>query len=127
MKLLNRWRFILDQYLYLIFIALVIVLCAPLLVHLYSEERVFDITLVFAASIFISGFSLQHNALMKRQMKFKSLAINNIVCSGISVLTGIFLAYQGYGYWAVVISTVLTPVLSAISLWFICDWRPLFF
>src|SRR5687768_15979838 len=108
------------------FISLVVALSAPLLVYLYAEEKVFNITLVFAIGIFISGFSLQHNALMKRQMKFKNLAINYILCSGISVLTGIFLAYKGYGYWAVVISTVLTPVLSTISLWFICDWRPLF-
>lgn len=108
------------------FMALVVALSAPLLVYLYAEDKVFNITLVFAIGIFISGFSLQHSALMKRQMKFKNLAINYILCSGISVLTGIFLAYKGYGYWAVVISTVLTPVLSTISLWFICDWRPLF-
>ena len=107
-------------------IALVVAFAAPLLVYLYGEQRVFNITLVFAISIFISGFSLQHTALMKRQMKFKSLAKNNILCAGISILTGIFLAYQGYGYWAVVISTVLAPVLSTISLWIICDWRPLF-
>ncbi len=107
-------------------IALVVTFSAPLLVNLYAEERVFNITLVFAIAIFISGFSLQHTALMKRQMKFKSLAINNIICSAISVVTGIALAYSGYGYWAVVISTVLTPVLSTVSMWFICDWRPLF-
>ncbi|MFB9865134.1 lipopolysaccharide biosynthesis protein [Rufibacter immobilis] len=105
-------------------IAVVVALLAPVLVYFYQEERLFSITLVFAGSIFITGLSLQHNALMQRQMKFAVLSLIQIASTAGSLLTGILLAWGGYGYWALVATMVLTPVFSTIALWSVCSWRP---
>ncbi len=105
-------------------IALLVALLAPFLVYLYDESRLLNITLAFSSSILIAGFSLQHNALMKRQMKFKELSVIQIGSTAMSLLGGIILAYYGFGYWAIVISTILNPVLSTVALWAVCDWRP---
>nr|WP_294870116.1 lipopolysaccharide biosynthesis protein [uncultured Pedobacter sp.] len=107
-------------------IALIVSLLAPLLVAFYKEERLLNMTLVFAASIFVTGFSLQHNALMKRQMKFKTLSRIQIFSTVGSLLTGMFLAWKGFGYWSIVAISVSSPIYSTISLWFLCDWRPRF-
>ncbi len=107
-------------------IAIIAVLLAPVLVSLYKEPRLFNIALVFAASIFISGFSLQHNALMKRQMKFKTLSVLQVISSCLSITISVLMAFTGFGYWAIVASIVLNPLLSTIALWFVCDWRPAF-
>lgn len=106
------------------FIALLVSLLAPLLVVFYKEERLLNMTLVFAVSIFITGFSLQHNALMKRQMKFKVLSRIQILSTIGSILTGVFLAWRGFGYWSIVVISVSNPIYSTIALWFVCDWRP---
>ncbi|MFD3000923.1 lipopolysaccharide biosynthesis protein [Pontibacter toksunensis] len=107
-------------------IAIIVALLAPLLVSFYNEERLFNITLVFSVGIFVSSLSLQHNALMKRQMKFESLALMNTVNAFLSVLCGILLAWLGFGYWAIVSITILFPTFNTVALWFICDWRPSF-
>lgn len=107
-------------------IALIVSLLAPLLVNFYDEERLLYITLVFSVSIFISGLSLQHNALMKRQMKFQSLSIINTASALVSVICGVLLAWFGFGYWAIVAITALFPALSTLALWIACDWRPSF-
>lgn len=107
-------------------IGLIIAIMAPILANFYKEPRLLEITLVFAASIFITGLSLQHNALMKRQMKFKALSFIQIGCTTVSVLIGILMAWLGYGYWAIVAYMVLNPVISVAILWLVCDWRPSF-
>lgn len=107
-------------------IALIVSLLAPVLANFYNEERLFYITLVFSAGIFVSGLSLQHNALMKRQMRFHSLALINTTSAFFSILSGVLLAYYGFGYWALVAITLLFPTFSTIALWFVCDWRPSF-
>jgi len=107
-------------------IALIVALLAPFLVYLYGESRLLNITLVFSLSIFLTGFSLQHNALLKRQMKFKVLSLIQIGSTAISLLAGICLAYANFGYWAIVLSGILNPILSTIVLWIVCDWRPNF-
>jgi O-antigen/teichoic acid export membrane protein len=105
-------------------LAILISLAAPLLVYFYEEPKLLSITLVFAGSILFTGFSLQHNALMKRQMKFKALSLIQIISTVFSLIVGIVLAYFGFGYWALVAATILNPVTSSFILWIVCDWRP---
>jgi PST family polysaccharide transporter len=105
-------------------IAVIIAILAPLLVHFYTEPRLLNITLVFAASIFISGLSIQHNALMKRQMRFKQLSVIQIGSAAGSLLVGLYMAWAGFGYWSIIATTVLNAAFSSIALWIVCDWRP---
>lgn len=107
-------------------IALIVALLAPVLVNFYNEERLFYITLVFSVGIFISGLSLQHNALMKRQMKFQTLALMNTLTAFLSIVCGVLLAWLGFGYWAIVAITFLFPSFNTLALWFVCAWRPSF-
>lgn len=107
-------------------ISLVIALLAPLMVYIYNEERVFSITLVLAVSVFITGLSIQHSALMKRQMLLKSLSLVQLMSVAGSILTGVVLAWFGFGYWAIIISNVVFALLLTIALWITCDWRPSF-
>jgi PST family polysaccharide transporter len=105
-------------------IALIVTLLAPVLVNFYSEDRLFLITMAFSGSILISGLSLQHNALMKRQMEFQKLSLIQIGSTAASLLTGVYMAWAGYGYWAIVATMVLPPFFTSLALWFVCNWRP---
>lgn len=105
-------------------IAFIIAISAPFLVKFYNEVRLLNITVTLAFGILIASLSLQHNALMKRQMKFKALSLVQIGSTALSLVVGIAMALYGFGYWAIVAQTILVPVLSTIALWFICDWRP---
>ncbi|GGC30084.1 lipopolysaccharide biosynthesis protein [Parapedobacter defluvii] len=113
-----------------IFISLAISLLisgiSPLLVIFYKEPRLLHITWAFAFSLFITGFGLQHNALMKRQMKFGRLSTVQIISTGISITVGITMAWFGFDYWAIVSITVSFSISNTLLLWILCDWRPNF-
>ncbi len=107
-------------------IALLVLAAGPLLVAFYEEPRILPLTWLFAASIFIAGLSLQHGALLKRQMQFLRLSYIQVGAMAISVVFSLSLALLDYGIWAVAAVTVSQPIFASILLWIFCDWRPAF-
>ena len=47
---------------------------APLVVGFYGEPRLWGITIVVASTFLFGGATIQHQALMRRQMRFKTIA-----------------------------------------------------
>lgn len=105
-------------------ISLLVAAFAPILVSFYDEPLLLHITLVMAVTIFISGFSLQHSALLKRQMRFKRLSYAHIFSTVISILVGIVMAYLKFDYWALVGLSFAYSLAYSIFVWLACDWRP---
>ena len=105
-------------------IALTVFALAPLIARFYNEPRLFGITVTLASGIFVTGFSIQHNALLKRQMKFKRISVIHIISTLTSIGIGVGMAWFGLDYWAVVSITVSYLVIHTFLNWLFCDWRP---
>lgn len=102
----------------------VIAALAPVLVYFYGESRLYSITFAYSAVAILGGLSVQHSALLKRQMQFRVLASITITSSALSIVTGIVLGFLGAGYWALVVINVGSSLFSVIMLWWRCSWRP---
>ena len=105
-------------------LALILAAGAPIISWFYSEPRLTWIMLVFCATFILSGLTVQHIALLRRQMSFKALATIDIGSMGIGIIVGIVLAYYGAGYWALVGLPVATTLSYAVLAWFFCGWWP---
>ena len=105
-------------------VALVVALLAPVVASFYNEPRLRDITLVLAINFIFGGLTVQHQALLKRQMQFTSLAKVEIVSMFAGVASAIVAAYWGFNYWALVVMLIATSVTNAIGVWLACSWRP---
>jgi PST family polysaccharide transporter len=103
---------------------LIIVALAPAITWFYGEPRLTWITIVLASGIVFGGLTIQHQALLRRQMRFGVLAVVDIISILVSVLTGIVAACYGLRYWALVIMQLMTAVTQVIAVWFACRWRP---
>ena len=57
-------------------------------------------------------------------MEFKKQTIFSIPIFIISGIIGIFLAYMGYGVWALVLQGFLSSVLTTVALWYFVPWKP---
>jgi PST family polysaccharide transporter len=57
-------------------------------------------------------------------MQFYRISANNILATTTSTIMAIVLAWQGWGYWALVAKWVTLPLASAIGAWLLCQWRP---
>ncbi|MGQ7262232.1 lipopolysaccharide biosynthesis protein [Vreelandella sp. V005] len=100
------------------------VLAAPLVANLYEEPRLTLIMAAMSLTFLIGGFSVQHDAILRRQMRFRAISIIDITSMALGIVAGIVAAFIGFGYWALVISTVTTFLSKTILRWFSTAWLP---
>lgn len=103
---------------------LVTVAIAPAIALFYGEPRLTLITLVSSIGFLFGGLTVQHYALLTRQMRFATLAKIDIIAMLVGITTGIVLAKYGMGYWALVIMQLTAVLASTIGVWLTCSWRP---
>jgi O-antigen/teichoic acid export membrane protein len=97
---------------------------APVAAWFYGEPDLTQITVVLATAFLFGGVSVQHQALLRRQMKFSALAWLRVGASVGSVVVGVVAALQGAGYWALVAMSLTSSVIMTVGLWGVCGWRP---
>jgi O-antigen/teichoic acid export membrane protein len=97
---------------------------APLIGWFYSEPKLVPITIVTAVGFIFGGLAVQHEALLKRQMRFYALSATAVSSMMIGYAVGIVLAWRGAGYWALVFSQLALLASNALGVWLTCRWRP---
>lgn len=105
-------------------LVLVMIAVAPLLAWFYGESRLVLIAVVLAPTFLIAGFTVQHQALLQRQMRFGAVSAIAILSSAGGLTVGIVMAYAGAGYWALVGMSMTSVATNAGAVWFACAWRP---
>jgi len=97
---------------------------APVIAWFYGEPRLVWVTLALASAFIFGGFTVQHQALLRRQMRFGTLAVIGIISMVVGIITAIIAALSGAGYWSLVLMQLATAITIAIGVWVGCDWRP---
>lgn len=105
-------------------VTLLVALSSSLIARFYGELRLQSIAMVIAGTFVFSGLTVQHQALMRRQMQFGYLAIIEIVSMLSGGLTAVAMAWQGCGYWALVGMTMCNTIVNCLLVWILVDWRP---
>jgi len=97
---------------------------APFAVLFYHEPRLLGITAVLASGFLFNSAGVQHSAMLERQMRFTTLSVIDIISLLTSILVGIGMALHGYGYWALVAGTTVTPLAYTVCVWLTTAWVP---
>ncbi|MEA1049005.1 lipopolysaccharide biosynthesis protein [Lamprobacter modestohalophilus] len=105
-------------------LTLLTIAVAPALSWVYDESRLTLIGAALSISFLIGGLTVQHTALLKRQMQFRALARIDVISMASGILAGIASAWAGLGYWSLVILTLGTTVVHAGIVWTASAWRP---
>ena len=105
-------------------VMLVVAALAPVLAWFYNEPRLVWITLALSATFVLGGLTVQHQALLQRQMRFKDLALVDIVSLAAGILTAVVLASMGATYWSLVGMVGGTAATNCLMVWLISGWRP---
>lgn len=95
-----------------------------LLADLYHDPRVANVTVVASLSILFTSASVLHLALLKRAMLFTWVSANDVAARTLSVIISVVLAFEGWGYWALVAGIVATPLCTAVGAMAMCHWMP---
>ncbi len=103
---------------------LIVAALAPVVAWFYGEPLLVPVTLALAVTFLLNGSTVQHQALLSRQMRFKASALVGIGSVIAGYLTGIAMALLGCGYWSLVGLNLATELASALITWSVCRWRP---
>ncbi len=97
---------------------------APGLAWFYHEPRLTTITLAVSVVFLLASLRVQHDALLKRQMRFKALVFRDVGAYVVAVSTAIILALHGAGYWALVAHAVTMELSRTTFSWLLVRWIP---
>ncbi len=103
---------------------IVTILSAPLVARFFGRPQLTAVTAVLSAGFFLGGLSVQHQALLRRQMRFHMLAVIDITAAAAGLAAGVIAALMDYGYWSLVIKMLATSLVTEGGVWIACGWRP---
>lgn len=104
--------------------ALAIAAGAPALAAFYDDPRLVAVTIALACASLLEGAALQHQALLRRQMRFAPLATIEVVAHAVGAASALGAAALGAGYWALVAQVLGRSAVSTLGAWRASGWRP---
>jgi len=102
----------------------VVIAIAPVIVWFYQDARLLPIALLLSVAFVFGGLSVQHQALLARQMQFGKIALVTVFSSIASSITGVLIAWFQYNYWALIWMEVSRNLFLMIGFWYLTGWRP---
>jgi O-antigen/teichoic acid export membrane protein len=108
-----------------IFFYLVLFFASPLITRFYNAPILEDITRVVALNLLFNSLAVVHRAKLTIAIDFKNQAKATLIAVILSGAAGLFLAYAGFGVWALAFQSILNTGLNMIFLWVFLRWKPL--
>lgn len=102
----------------------VLFLAAPLIAEFYEEPILIPLTRVLALTIVLGSFNIVQRAKLMANVDFKSLAQINVMTILVTGAIGIFMAYEGYGVWALVGQSIGSTLFLIFIFPFYSKWKP---
>ncbi len=100
------------------------ILISPLVATIYNEPRLTPVMAAMSLTFLIGGLSVQHDAILRRQMRFKAISVIDILSMAAGIIVGISAALAGLQYWALVISPIVMFSTKSILRWLSARWMP---
>jgi O-antigen/teichoic acid export membrane protein len=97
---------------------------APFIADFYDQPVLVAILRVFCLTFIISALSAVQLARLTKEMDFKTQTIIAIPAAIIGGIVGITMAWNGFGVWSLVWSSLITASVNSIQLWIYSGWSP---
>ena len=98
---------------------------APAVSRFYDIPLLCNVLRLQGLVLFIHAFNIVQRNQLRKKLNFKVLSIVTITTSIIALSVTIFMAYKGFGVWALVAQHLITAAIPAIVFWFFIKWRPI--
>jgi len=101
-----------------------LVAAAPAIAALYHLPGLRPVVIALAVVPFFTAISKVPESLLRRQLRFRAVAMRGTSAVVLSGVLGIGLAVAGAGVWALVAQTISQVVAAAVVMWVMVGWRP---
>lgn len=96
---------------------------APFISAFYGKDLTAVIR-VLCLVIVVSGIKNVQQAYISRSMLFKKFFFATTAGTIGAAIIGIYMAYRGYGVWALVVQNLFNKLVDTFILWMTVKWRP---
>ncbi|MBQ3426749.1 MAG: lipopolysaccharide biosynthesis protein [Clostridia bacterium] len=97
---------------------------APLLAVFYKDTTLTPLIRVLGITILISGVKSIQQSYVAKHLIFKRFFFATLGGTLTAAAIGIWMAYNGYGVWALVAQQIINLTIDTIILWITVKWRP---
>ena len=102
----------------------ILYLAAPIIASYYEIGELSAIVRVLAVVLFPGAVISVQTAYVSRKMEFRGLFLSTLVASVVSGAVSIWMAYKGYGVWAMVGQQVMYYGALMMALFLTVSWKP---
>lgn len=103
---------------------LLVLAAAPVLAWFYGEARLAPVTAAMGVPFVLTGLSVQHGALLQRQMRFVTLESIAVVAQVSGAAAMFVSAWLGAGYWSLALNIIVIRTVTGALTWWHAGWRP---
>ena len=103
----------------------ILFLCAPVIANFYNEPVLTSVVRVLGVTVIIGAVNSVQQAYVQKTMQFKRFFWSTLGGTLVSAVVGIYMAYRGYGVWALVGQQISNQLVNTVILWVTVKWRPM--
>lgn len=113
------WNLFMSSVMYV-----VLYIAAPYIAEFYKIPLLSKVLRVQGIVLFINAFKMIQSNQIRKQFRFKPMAITNILTSLVSLSITVAMAYSGFGVWALVAQNLTVSIIPMFAFWYITKWHP---
>jgi len=103
----------------------ILYLSAPAISRFYHIPLLCSVLRVQGLILFVYAFNIVQKNQLKKNLNFRLLSIVTVSTSFVTLVITVFLAYKGFGVWALVAQSLISAAIPAIVFWIYVKWRPI--
>lgn len=103
-----------------------IFISAPFIADFYAQEALTELLRMLSVVFVINAFSLVQETKIKKELRFKVLAIIHIPSIIFGGAVSLMMAYNDFGVWSLVGLQLSTRLFYSVQLWLYAKWYPKF-
>lgn len=104
----------------------VLFLCAPLIASFFQRPELVNLVRVMGMILVFQALSLVQYTILTKRIDFKTKTKASFIAAVVSGVTGIVMAFAGFGVWALVGQQLSNKLIFSICLWIMNKWWPSF-
>lgn len=97
---------------------------APAIASFFKRPELTPLTRVMGLCLVINALTFTQSTVLSKRMAFKTKTKVLVISAFISGAIGIWMAFSGYGVWALVGQQLSKQIASSVCLWFFIGWTP---
>ena len=114
------WNLGLSLVLYLL-----LFFCAPLIASFYKLPLLCKILRIEGVVLIINAVRIVQTNQLRKQLRFKKIATVDLSVAAVSLAVTIYLAWKGFGVWALVVQQLMVSTLTTAIYWLTGHWIPM--